>query len=95
MADSVARLLEFAEDHLRDAGVTQVRVETLGDSVEYEPYEWTRAFYRAMGFSEFKLVMTDNPAAGPGVARVPSSCEVVERDVFQARGLDDRGTRPR
>jgi hypothetical protein len=37
MADSVARLLEFAEDHLRDAGVTQVRVETLGDSVEYEP----------------------------------------------------------
>ncbi len=61
MADSVARLLEFAEDHLRDAGVTQVRVETLGDSVEYEPYEWTRAFYRAMGFSEFKRVMTDNP----------------------------------
>lgn len=49
MADSVARLPEFAEDHLRDASVTQVQVETLDDSVEYEPYEWTRAFYRAMG----------------------------------------------
>jgi GNAT superfamily N-acetyltransferase len=56
-----ARLIEFAEDHLRHSGVTTVEVETLGESVDYEPYERTRAFYRAIGFRDFKRVMTDNP----------------------------------
>ena len=55
------RLLRFAEDDLRDSGVAEVLVETLGDSVDYEPYERTRAFYRAAGFRDFKRVMTDNP----------------------------------
>lgn len=54
-------LLELAEDSLRDSGVTEVQVETLGDSVDYEPYERTRAFYRAAGYRDFKRVMTDNP----------------------------------
>lgn len=36
-------------------------VETLGESVDYEPYDRTRAFYRAAGFRDFKSVMTDNP----------------------------------
>lgn len=56
-----SRLLAFAEDCLRASGVTDVQVETLGDSVVYEPYERTRAFYRAAGFQDFKRVMTDNP----------------------------------
>ncbi len=56
-----ARLLAYAENRLRDAGATIVQVETLGDSVDYEPYERTRAFYRAPGFRDFKRVMTDNP----------------------------------
>lgn len=55
------RMLEMAEDRLRDQGAADVFVETLGDSVEYEPYERTRSFYRAMGFADFKRVMTDNP----------------------------------
>jgi ribosomal protein S18 acetylase RimI-like enzyme len=56
------RLLQFAKDSLRDSGVTEVvLVETLGDSIDYEPYERTRAFYRAAGFRDFKRVMTDNP----------------------------------
>lgn len=56
-----ARLLEFAEDRLRRDGFTEVQVETLGDSIDYEPYERTRAFYRATGFRDFKRVTTDNP----------------------------------
>jgi len=56
-----SRLLEFAEGCLRLSGVTDVQVETLGDSVVYEPYERTRAFYRAAGFRDFQRVMTDNP----------------------------------
>jgi len=56
-----ARLLEYAEDRLRRSGATEVQVETLGESVDYEPYERTRAFYRAAGFCYFKSVMTDNP----------------------------------
>ena len=56
-----SRLLKFAEDDLRNSGVTEVLVETLGESVDYEPYERTRAFYRAAGFRDFKRVMTDNP----------------------------------
>ena len=56
-----ARLLEFAEDDLSRSGVSEVQVETLGESVDYEPYERTRAFYRSAGFRDFKSVMTDNP----------------------------------
>ncbi|MFW2338440.1 MAG: GNAT family N-acetyltransferase [Acidimicrobiia bacterium] len=55
------RLLLFAEDWLQGSGVIDLFVETLGDSIDYEPYERTRAFYRAVGFREFKRVKTDNP----------------------------------
>jgi ribosomal protein S18 acetylase RimI-like enzyme len=56
-----ALLLGFAENRLRSSGLTEVTVETLGDSVDYEPFERTRAFYRATGYRDFKRVMTDNP----------------------------------
>ena len=55
------RLLSLAEDRLRGSGVIDLFVETLGDSVDYEPYERTRSFYRAVGFRDFKRVKTDNP----------------------------------
>jgi AmmeMemoRadiSam system protein A len=43
-------------------GVREIRVMTLGDSVDYEPYARTRAFYRAVGFTDFSRTMTDNPS---------------------------------
>jgi ribosomal protein S18 acetylase RimI-like enzyme len=55
------RLLEFAEEDLRASGAGELRVDTLGDSVDYEPYERTRAFYRGSGFRDLKSVMTDDP----------------------------------
>ena len=55
------RLIEHALDRLRKDGVTQARVETLGGSVDYEPYERTRAFYRRCGFRFLSSRMTGNP----------------------------------
>ena len=54
-------LLGYAEDQLRESGAAEVQVETLGESVDYEPYERTRAFYRAAGFRYLRSEMTDNP----------------------------------
>ena len=51
----------FAAD-MAAAGVAELEVYTLGDSVDYEPYERTRAFYRAMGFEVYKRELHDNPA---------------------------------
>lgn len=45
----------------RTTGVEKVRVNTLGDSVEYEPYERTRAFYRGVGFSDLERIEQDDP----------------------------------
>jgi ribosomal protein S18 acetylase RimI-like enzyme len=55
------RLLEAAEERLAGSGAAEVQVETLGDSVDYEPYERTRAFYRAAGFRYLRSEMTDDP----------------------------------
>lgn len=55
------RLLSAAEEGLRASGVSEVFVETLGEGVEYEPYDRTRAFYRSAGFRDFKTETTDNP----------------------------------
>lgn len=39
-----------------------VLVSTLGDSVDYEPYAKTRAFYRKNGFNDHKIIPhLDNP----------------------------------
>jgi tRNA pseudouridine38-40 synthase len=47
---------------LKRAGLKEVFVHTLGDSVEYEPYARTRAFYQAMGFVEHQRIRQENPA---------------------------------
>jgi GNAT superfamily N-acetyltransferase len=42
--------------------ITSILVGTLGDSVDYEPYERTRAFYRKNGFVDFqKVAHPENP----------------------------------
>jgi ribosomal protein S18 acetylase RimI-like enzyme len=56
-----ARLLERVEHHLGATGATRVEVDTLGESVDYEPYNRTRAFYRAMGYRDLRSVNLDNP----------------------------------
>ncbi|MHC4712524.1 MAG: GNAT family N-acetyltransferase [Planctomycetota bacterium] len=56
-------LVEAAVEDLRKNGVTELRVDTLSDSVEYKPYERTRCFYAAMGFVEHERIpMPDNPS---------------------------------
>ena len=54
-------LLAAAEDQLGRAGVVDVFVVTLGESVDYEPYERTRRFYRSAGFIDAERVFTGNP----------------------------------
>ena len=55
------RLVELAEDSLRSSGITKVHVDTLGESVEYESHDRTRAFCRGTGSRDFESVNTDNP----------------------------------
>jgi N-acetylglutamate synthase-like GNAT family acetyltransferase len=54
------RLIERLEEILRQAGIEELYVGTLGDSVDYKPYVATRAFYRALGFQDFRRTLQDN-----------------------------------
>jgi tRNA pseudouridine38-40 synthase len=57
------RMIERLFAELRAAGVTELHVETLGPSVDYEPYAHTRAFYAALAFVEHRRVaQPDNPS---------------------------------
>ncbi len=42
-------------------GITEVGTYTLGDGVDYLPYERTRSFYYKNGFRVYKRSTTDNP----------------------------------
>lgn len=55
------RLIGSAEDYCRERGISELGTYTLGDSVDYEPYEATRAFYFAEGFTIYQRSQTDNP----------------------------------
>jgi GNAT superfamily N-acetyltransferase len=55
------RLIAAAEDYCRERGIPELATYTLGDSVDYEPYEATRSFYFAEGFSIYQRSQTDNP----------------------------------
>jgi ribosomal protein S18 acetylase RimI-like enzyme len=55
------RLVQETEAVLKRGGVARLEVATLSDSVDYEPYERTRAFYEAVGFGPFRRVQHDNP----------------------------------
>lgn len=56
-----SRLIVAAEMRARDLGIDELATYTLGDSVEYQPYEETRRFYWECGFSVYKRAQTDNP----------------------------------
>lgn len=49
------RLVAYLEEFCRAEGMRTLQVSTLADSVEYKPYEATRAFYRAVGFRDFRV----------------------------------------
>lgn len=55
-------LLERLITKLKAEQIAELYVHTLGDAVEYDPYRKTRAFYRGMGFRDFKRIANpDNP----------------------------------
>jgi len=55
------RLVARAEEAAAEMGLTELATCTLGDSVRYEPYEQTRAFYFKHGFRVYQRNKTDNP----------------------------------
>ena len=55
------KLIARAEQAVADMGLTELATWTLGDGVEYEPYERTRAFYVKCGFRVYQRSQTDNP----------------------------------
>lgn len=56
-----SRLLASAEEYGRQHGVTEIATYTLGDGVDYRPYEATRQFYFSRGFTVYQRSTTDNP----------------------------------
>jgi GNAT superfamily N-acetyltransferase len=54
-------LLRKAEDRARDLGIREIATCTLGDGVDYPPYEQTRGFYFGNGFRVYQRSKTDNP----------------------------------
>jgi GNAT superfamily N-acetyltransferase len=56
-----SRLLADAEEYGRRCGLTELATYTLGDGVDYKPYDATRAFYFSRGFTVHQRSTTDNP----------------------------------
>ena len=54
-------LVKAAENYCREIDISELATYTLGDSVDYEPYEATRAFYASQGFNVYQRSSTDNP----------------------------------
>jgi GNAT superfamily N-acetyltransferase len=55
-------LLRKAEELARHLGLEELATHTLGDGVNYPPYEQTRRFYYRNGFSVYQRSRTDNPS---------------------------------
>jgi GNAT superfamily N-acetyltransferase len=51
-------LLECVEAWLRDEGAAFLQAKTLAPTAAYEPYERTRRFYEAMGFTPLEIFPT-------------------------------------
>lgn len=52
--------IEF-ERIMKGHGINTIQVKTLGESVDYPPYDRSRNFYRKMGFKKHRSEITDNP----------------------------------
>jgi ribosomal protein S18 acetylase RimI-like enzyme len=48
-------LLRALTERLRTDGIHRLEVSTVADSLDYEPYARTRAFYRALGFKDLRV----------------------------------------
>ena len=68
-------LVHHAERELVSEGFRALIVRTLAPTVDYEPYEATRSFYRAMGFA-LDRVIDPYPEWGPG-----NPCAVYKKTV--------------
>ncbi|WP_374077946.1 GNAT family N-acetyltransferase [Bdellovibrio bacteriovorus] len=56
------QLLQELRKNLLRHDVKSILVSTLGDAVDYEPYQRTRLFYRKNGFADFqKIQHPENP----------------------------------
>lgn len=55
-----ALVARVEEDMVTD-GVSILEVKTLDDRIDYEPYEWTRAFYEDVGFCYLETVLEWDP----------------------------------
>jgi ribosomal protein S18 acetylase RimI-like enzyme len=67
------RLVGAVVNRMAGDGIKEVFVDTLGDSVDYEPYARTRAFYRALGFTDHQRIMQ------PGNESMPERLVLVLR----------------
>jgi len=56
-----SQLIARAEQAAAEMGLAELATHTLGDGVDYPPYDATRAFYRAQGFTVYQRSQTDNP----------------------------------
>jgi len=57
-----SQLLKSVEEVMKWEGIDTIQVYTLGDEVDYKPYESTRRFYRKHGFKDYRRIKTDNPS---------------------------------
>ena len=57
-----SELMQKAEELAKELGCTEIATMTLGDSVDYAPYEATRQFYFKQGFKVHMKSQTDNPS---------------------------------
>ncbi|MBI4832280.1 MAG: GNAT family N-acetyltransferase, partial [Candidatus Lindowbacteria bacterium] len=54
-------LIHELEMKARELGIPEIALYTLGDAVDYPPYEQTRRFYLKNGFKVYQRSTTDNP----------------------------------
>ncbi len=54
-------LLQRADELARKLNLDELGVFTLGDTVDYPPYDLTRSFYLKKGFEVYQRNQTDNP----------------------------------
>ncbi len=77
-----SQLLACAEEFGRKHGLNEIATYTLGDSVDYEPYELTRNFYFKKGFKVYQRNKTDNPGC-PEEIKIKK--KITHRDMHQTR----------
>ena len=80
-------LLDQVEKRASELGIGEIATYTLGDGVDYAPYEQTRKFYFKNGFEVYQRSQTDNPGC-------PEEIRIKKR-VVQPIAPTDAGSPPR